>query len=361
LAQAFRIAVLPGDGIGPEVVREAVNVLLAVGRRFDIRFAVTEAVIGGAALEATGIPLPEETLVTCRANDAVLLGAVGGPRWDRLPGDRRPEHGLLRLRRALGVFANLRPVRALDPLDGVSPLRPDTVAGTDLLLVRELTGGLYFGQPRGRQGDEAVDTLRYTRGEIARVVRVAFRFARERRQGITSVDKANVLESSRLWREVVEDEARHFPDVTVTHMLVDVCAMQLVRAPASFDVIVTENMFGDILSDEAGAIVGSLGMLPSASLGEEPPFLYEPVHGSAPDIAGRGIANPAGAILSVAMTLRYSCGLPRAAQAVEAAVVQALREGYRTPDVGGTARTADVGERICGLVEAAPVPTEGGG
>lgn len=351
MRREYRIALLPGDGIGPEVTREAVKVLQAVGRCFGIDFQFTETLIGGAAIDATGVPLPEDTLAACRASQAVLLGAVGGPHWDRLPGERRPEHGLLQLRKALEVFANLRPVRCLAGLVNVSPLHPEVVRGTDLLIVRELTGGLYFGQPRGRQGDEAVDTLRYSRDEIARVVRVALAAARARRHRLTSVDKANVLESSRLWREVVEKEAQAFPDVTLEHMLVDTCAMNLVRNPRAFDVIVTENMFGDILSDEAGAIVGSLGVLPSASIGDRAPFLYEPVHGSAPDIAGKGVADPIGAILSAVMMLRHSFDLLSEAVAVEAAVEQVITAGVRTADLGGSATRAEFGDRVAVAIE----------
>ncbi len=341
-----RVALLPGDGIGPEVTREAVTVLQAVARRFHIQVGFTEFPIGGTAIDATGAPLPDATLAGCKGADAVLLGAVGGPRWDHLPGPGRPEAGLLQLRRALGVFANLRPVRVVSATAEASPLRPEVVAGTDLLIVRELIGGLYFGEPRGRTGDDAVDTMRYSRSEVARVARVAFSLARARRRMVTSVDKANVLETSRLWRESVAAVAHDFPDVALEHMLVDTCAMYLVRAPVRFDVIVTENMFGDILSDEAGAAAGSLGLLPSASLGDHPPFLYEPVHGSAPDIAGRGTANPVGAILSTAMLLRHSLDRRDAAAAVEEAVERVLASGLRTPDLGGRASTADIGSRV---------------
>ncbi len=342
----FHIALLPGDGIGPEVISEAVKALEAVGHRFGLRFTFSEAPVGGVAVDAVGVPLPDQTLAVCRGAAAVLLGAVGGPRWDRLPSNRRPEAGLLELRRALEVFANLRPVRSFASLSGVSPLRPEVVARTDMLIVRELIGGLYFGQPRGRQEGGAVDTLRYTAEEIARVARVALSAARQRRRQLTSVDKANVLETSRLWREVVDEEARAFPDVKVEHMLVDTCAMNLVRTPSRFDVIVTENMFGDILSDVGGALVGSLGLLPSASLGLKAPFLYEPVHGSAPDIAGRGIANPLGAILSIAMMLRHSFAHAAGAATVEAAVAQVLVAGHRPPDLDGRASTREVGDRV---------------
>ncbi|MDQ7843265.1 MAG: 3-isopropylmalate dehydrogenase [Armatimonadota bacterium] len=342
----MRIAVLPGDGVGPEVTAEAVRVLVASARRHGLAVETADGLIGGAALERTGRPLPAETVDLCRTADAVLLGAVGGPRWDDLPGDRRPERGLLELRRALGVYANLRPARVFPSLLDRAPLRPEVASGTDLLIVRELTGGLYFGTPRGRDGDEAVDTLRYRRQEIRRLVRTGLDAARRRRRRLTSVDKANVLETSRLWREVVVEEAAAFPEVAVEHMLVDTCAMQLVRAPRAFDVIVTENMFGDILSDEAGAVVGSMGLLPSASLGETPPFLYEPVHGSAPDIAGKGIANPVGAILSAALMVRHSFRRPEIAAEIEAAVEAAIAAGVRTPDLGGTATTAEMGEAV---------------
>lgn len=349
----MRVVVLPGDGVGPEVTAQAVKVLEAVRDRFGLRYEVVEAAIGGAAISEGGVPLPERTLALCRAADAVLLGAVGGPQWDRLPPELRPERGLLQLRKALDVYANLRPVRVFPAMVDLGPLRPHVASNTDLLIVRELTGGLYFGEPRGRSGDEAVDTLRYSRGEIARVARVALEAARARRRSLISVDKANVLETSRLWREVVDEQARHFPDVTVEHMLVDTCAMQLVRNPRSFDVIVTENTFGDILSDEAGAVAGSMGLLPSASVGDRHPFLYEPVHGSAPDIAGRGIANPAGAILSVAMMLRYSWGQGEAASEVEAAVEETLAQGVRTPDLGGVATTTQFGDTVVALVSSA--------
>jgi len=354
----MRVAVLPGDGVGPEVTAEGLRVLTAAGRRHDLAIEIVEGMIGGEAIDRTGRPLPADTVDLCRSADAVLLGAVGGPRWDALPGDRRPERGLLALRQTLGVFANLRPVRVLPSLVDVIPLRPEAAAGTDLLIVRELTGGLYFGAPRGRSDHEAVDTLRYRRDEIQRVVRIALAAARDRRRRLTSVDKANVLETSRLWRDVVEEEAAAVPDVAVEHMLVDTCAMQLVRDPRIFDVIVTENMFGDILSDEAGAVAGSMGLLPSASLGERPPFLYEPVHGSAPGIAGKGIANPAGAILSVALMLRHSFDRPEIAAEIETAVEEVIAGGVRTPDLGGRATTSQMGEAV---VNALPRATAGRG
>ena len=351
------IAVLPGDGIGPEVTAQAVKVLAAVERTGGHAFSFQELPVGGGAIDA-GLPaLPPATLEACRRADAVLLGAVGGPQWDGLPPPERPEAGLLSLRRALRLFANLRPVRAYPELASASPLRPDALDGTDLLIVRELTGGLYFGEPRGRQVRDgrrvAVDTLPYTEDEVARIARVAFRAARERRRLVTSVDKANVLHSSQLWREVVVEVAREFPDVRLEHMLVDTAAMQLVRRPAAFDVILTENMFGDILSDEAAGLVGSLGFLPSASLGQGGPSLYEPVHGTAPDIAGRDIANPTGAILSAAMLLRFALGLPAAAAAVERAVAEVIAAGARTADVAGTREavgTAEFGDRVAARV-----------
>ncbi len=345
-----RVLLLPGDGIGPEVIREAVRVLEAVSRRFGCRFRFEEALIGGAAIDVYGDPLPSQTRERLLEVEAVLLGAVGGPKWDHQ--EVRPEAGLLALRKLLGVYANLRPAFLFPGLERCSPLRPEVVRGTDLLLVRELTGGLYFGQPKFRTAQEAVDTMAYTAEEVARVARVAFRAAQGRRRVVHSVDKANVLESSRLWRAVVAEVAREFPEVELHHLLVDTCAMELVRRPAMFDVILTENTFGDILSDEAAAVVGSIGLLPSASLGDRPPFLYEPVHGSAPDIAGRGIANPVGAVLSAALLLRYSLGMEEAARAVEEATGAVLAEGVCTPDLGGTASTEAVGraiaERIAG-------------
>jgi len=341
-----KIAVLPGDGIGAEVIEEAVQVLGAVAVRFGHKFELEHALVGGAAIDATGHPLPPETLALCRESDAVLMGAVGGPKWDDPRARVRPEQGLLGLRKELGLFANLRPVRVLPALVKSSPLRPELLTGVDILVVRELTGDLYFGE-RGRVGDRAFDTMTYTVAEIERIADLAFRLARERRRQVVSVDKANVLECSRLWREVVEDVAARYPDVTFQYMLVDACSMHLIRRPASFDVLLTPNMFGDILSDEAAVLVGSLGMLPSASLGQGRFGLYEPVHGSAPDIAGQGIANPLGAILTVAMLLRHSLGLEAEARAVESAVEAALAAGYRTPDLAGPGE-ASVGTREMG-------------
>ncbi|MCS6830368.1 MAG: 3-isopropylmalate dehydrogenase [Armatimonadota bacterium] len=332
-----RIAVLPGDGIGPEIISQALRVLNRVAQRYRLQLEYKEALVGGAAYEATGHPLPAETLELCKQSDAVLFGAVGGPRWDNLPPSLRPEAGaLLPLRKQLGLYANLRPALLFPALAGASPLKPEILGdGLDILVVRELTGGIYFGQPKERrdEGRTAVDTCIYTVAEVERIAHVAFRAAQGRRKKVASVDKANVLETSRLWREVVTRVAQEYPDVELQHVLVDNAAMQLIRNPRQFDVILTENMFGDILSDEAAMLTGSLGMLPSASLGEGAFGLYEPVHGSAPDIAGQGIANPLATILSAAMMLRYSFGMDEAASHIERAVNTALREGYRTPDI----------------------------
>jgi 3-isopropylmalate dehydrogenase len=328
------ILLLPGDGIGPEVVAAAEQVLRAVASRFNHNFTLTRATIGGAALKAGLAPLPDETLVAARAADAILLGAVGDPSYDTAHPAQRPEAALLKIRRELGLYANLRPARVWPGLESAGPLKPEILAGTDLVLFRELTGGLYYGEPRGysAEGDSAHNTMRYSRGEIERIARRAFEAARLRRKRVTSVDKANVLEVSRLWRQVVTELARDYSDVTLDHMLVDTCAMKIAYAPSSFDVVVTENMFGDILSDEAGAVVGSLGLLPSASLGDGV-GLYEPVHGSAPDIAGKGIANPIGTIASAAMLLRYSLKLEAEAAAVEQAIGEVLSAGRRTADL----------------------------
>jgi 3-isopropylmalate dehydrogenase len=334
----MRIVTLPGDGIGPEVLASALEVLAAVAPDLDY----DERPIGGAAIDAAGTPLPEETLAACRGADAVLLAAVGGPRWDSTdPEAPRPEQGLLALRKALGLYANLRPVRPLPALYDASPLKREVIDGTDLLVVRELTGGLYFGEKR-RDGDRAHDVCAYTAAEIERIARTAFGAARSR---VTSVDKANVLETSRLWRETVSRvHSAEFPHVELEHLLVDNAAMRLVAAPRHFDVILTENLFGDILSDEAAMLTGSIGLLPSASLGApDPPApgLFEPVHGSAPDIAGRGLANPLAMILSAALMLRHGLGREEAAARVESAVDRALAAGLRTGDLGGTATTAE--------------------
>jgi 3-isopropylmalate dehydrogenase len=347
-----RLAILPGDGIGPEVIESAVVCLETVAFRFGHQFETRECLIGGCAIDAAGDPLPPETLEACLQSDAVLLGAVGGPRWDK-PTSKdspRPEQGLLGLRKALGVYANLRPVRPHPSLAHASPLKADRLAGVDLLVVRELTGGLYFGEPKGRSQQEgrvqAVDTLVYQDFEIERILEMAFKLAAGRRKKVTSVDKANVLESSRLWREIAEKVAHRHPEVSLDHLLVDTAAMRLVSHAASFDVIVTENMFGDILTDEAAVLAGSMGMLPSASLGEIGPGLYEPIHGSAPDIAGRGIANPIGAILSAAMLLRYSLNLEGEAQALEAAVDRAITHNQVTADLGGSLDTNQVTKTV---------------
>ena len=351
------IVLLPGDGIGPEVVDEARRVLDAVAHHFGHVFTYDEHLIGGAAIDARGTALPDETLDACRGADAVLLGAVGGPKWDDPNAKVRPEQGLLGLRKALGLWANLRPVRPYPELADCSPLRPERLAGVDVLVIRERTGGLYFGQPRLRDESggrrRAVDTLEYSDHEIARVVALAFELARGRRRRVTSIDKANVLESSRLWRQVAGEVAFRYPDVKLDHQLVDSAAMRLVTAPASFDVVVTENMFGDILTDEAAVLAGSLGLLPSASLGDGLRGVYEPIHGSAPDIAGQGVANPIGTILSAAMLLRHSLRLEGEARAIEDAVGRAIAAGVRTADLtqgscagGAPASTARMGAAI---------------
>jgi 3-isopropylmalate dehydrogenase len=329
---SFKITTLPGDGIGVEVTREAVACLETVGQVFGHEFQFTTALIGGVALDAKGVPLPDETLQACLASDAVFLGAVGGPQYDANPPKLKPETGLLGLRAGLGVYANLRPAFLHDSLVDASPLKAEIVRGTDMLIVRELAGGLYFGQPRGVDDERGYNTMAYTAAEVERVARVAFELARGRRKKVTSVDKANVLETSQLWRKVVTRVAADYPDVKLEHGYVDSAAMALVTKPTSFDVIVTENLFGDILSDEASVLTGSLGMLPSASLGGKVD-LYEPVHGSAPDIAGKGIANPLGAIASAAMLLRHTCKLEREARLLEGAISATLSEGYGTADL----------------------------
>jgi 3-isopropylmalate dehydrogenase len=339
----LKLTLLPGDGIGPEVTDEAVRVLESVAQSFGHQLSLTRKDIGGVALLRSQDPLPSDTLQACLASEAVLLGAVGGPSFDNFPSHLRPERGLLRLRQELGVFANLRPAVCFAALEDCSPLRPDVVRGTDALIVRELLGGLYFGKPRQTDGPPgrrtAIDTMRYEEFEIERIAHVAFALARTRRRKVTSVDKANVLDCSRLWREVVTRVAQGYPDVNLSHMYVDSAAMALVARPSGFDVILTENLFGDILSDQAGAVVGSLGMLGSASLGGKV-GLYEPVHGSAPDIAGLSVANPLGAILSIAMLLRYSFKLESEAACVESAVASVLNAGHRTRDLAKSGQTA---------------------
>ena len=334
--KTYTITLLPGDGIGPEIVQEAVKVLSAAAGRFGFGLKFCTALLGGAAIDETGVPLPEETVRTCKVSDAVLLGAVGGPKWDGCSGAQRPEAGLLGIRSALSLFANLRPAKIFKPLAGASPLRPEIIGDSlDVLVVRELTGGIYFGD-RGHSGqgaaESAYDTERYCAEEIRRIARVAFEAARGRGKHLTSVDKANVLESSRLWRRVVSALSAEYPDVTLDHLYVDNAAMQLVVHPRQFDVIVTSNLFGDILSDEASVISGSIGMLPSASLGSGSLGLYEPIHGSAPDIAGKTVANPLATILSAAMLLRHSLGEVQAAECIERAVEGVLAEA-RTPDI----------------------------
>ena len=354
-----KIVLLPGDGVGPEVVNQARAVLEAVARRGTVALEFETCLMGGIAIDETGEALPAATLAACQRSDAVLLGAVGGPKWDNPAAKTRPEMGLLGIRRGLGLYANLRPVRGYKELVGSSPLKPHLVEGVDLLVVRELTGGLYFGEKYRKdtpKGVLAVDTLEYHDFEVERIVRLAFEIARGRRNKVTSVDKANVLESSRLWREQAALVGKRYADVTLEHQLVDSCAMRLVTAPGSFDVIVTENMFGDILSDEAAVLTGSLGMLPSASLGEGKLGLYEPIHGSAPDIAGKGIANPLGTILSAALLLRHSLGLETEARSIERAVESALANGARTRDLGGgdaSLSTAGMGEAVIRALENA--------
>lgn len=351
----YKITLLKGDGIGPEIVDQAVKVLNKTAEKFNFTVEYDEALMGGCAIDATGEPLPGETVEKCKNSDSVLLGAVGGPKWDNLPGDKRPEAGLLGIRGALGLFANLRPSVIFEPLQGDSPIKDEIIGGKlDILIVRELTGGIYFGK-RGRctneNGDPAAwDTEMYSVPEIERIARVAFDMAMKRNKKVTSVDKANVLESSRLWRETVIRVSEDYPQVELNHLYVDNCAMQLVRNPRQFDVIVTSNIFGDILSDEASMIAGSIGMLASASLASGTFGLYEPIHGSAPDIAGKGIANPLATILSVAMMLRYSFGRGDAADAIENAVNETLKK-YRTPDIASadaiSVTCSEMGDKVC--------------
>jgi 3-isopropylmalate dehydrogenase len=348
---------LPGDGIGPEVVAEGQRVLAAVAEKFGHEFEFATGWIGGCAIDRTGAPLPDETLAQCRASDAILLGAVGGPKWDDPQAKTRPEAGLLKIRKELGLFANLRPIAVSRHLVAASPLKPEIVAGTDILFFRELTGGLYFGKS-GREGsgekETAYNTMIYSDAEVARILRLAGAAARKRRKKITSVDKANVLEVSRLWRQTFERVMRtEFPDLEIENVLVDAMAMYLISRPKSFDVVVTENMFGDILTDEGSMLPGSMGMLPSASLGSSGPGLYEPIHGSAPDIAGQGIANPLATILASALLLRHSLNLEAEAAAVESAVDRVLAAGHRTADLAGSGPsvgTAKMGELVIGQV-----------
>jgi len=369
MTKAYRITVLPGDGIGQEIVPQAVAVLESIGKKFGHRFEFQNAIVGGTAIDQFGKPLPEETLKLALEADAVLLGAVGGPKWEGLDYSIRPERALLGLREKLGLYANLRPAKLYPMLADASTLKREVIDGIDLLVVRELTGGIYFGKPRGVEkyegGERGINTEVYTTPEIVRIAKVAFEVARKRRKKVMSVDKANVLEATELWRKVVTEVHKGYPDVTLTHMYVDNCAMQLIRNPKQFDVLVTTNLFGDILSDEAAMLTGSIGMLPSASMGERSPQsagapktdgkgglrgMYEPIHGSAPDIAGKDLANPIATILSAAMMLQYSFGLDKEAAAIEAAVVRVLEKGYRTADIysEGTKKVGcvEMGRRI---------------
>jgi 3-isopropylmalate dehydrogenase len=359
--KGYRIAVLPGDGIGPEIMREAVKVLGVVADRAGIRFTMEEGFVGGGAYDRFGTPLPDQVMELALSSDAVLLGAVGGPKWEPLDYSVRPERGLLGLRSGLGLYANLRPVVVFEDLLDASPLKPEVVRGIDLLIVRELLGDAYFGKPRGVRIENGqrigINTMVYTEMEIRRIAKVGFDLARGRRKKLLSVDKANVLEMTELWREVVTEVGKDYPDVELTHMYVDNCAMQLIRNPGQFDVVVTTNMFGDILSDEASMLTGSLGMLPSASLGEKT-AMYEPSHGSAPDIAGLGVANPLATILSAAMMLRHSLDMPEEAALVEKAVRTVLKEGFRTQDIrqqgAVVVGTVEMGDLVAGKVRTLP-------
>ena len=360
------IAILPGDGIGPEVVTESLKVLTAVENKYNHSFDLTTGRVGGNAIDEFGTPLPQETVAICQSVNAILFGAVGGPQWDDPSRDVRPEDGILAIRKSLGLFANLRPVRVFPSLINASPLKPEFLENVDMIVLRELTGGLYFGKPKKRwtttRGRRGVDTLKYTEAEIVRILRVGFELAIKRRKKLTSVDKQNVLESSRLWREIAIELGSEYPEVELEHMLVDNAAMQIIRNPSAFDVVVAENTFGDILTDETSVLVGSMGMLPSASLAALPGSkqalkrvsLYEPIHGSAPDITGKGIANPIGSILSTAMMLRLSFGLEEEATAVENAVDRVLLEGYRTSDISGDGgnlvNTSTLGDVISGNI-----------
>jgi len=356
----FNIALIPGDGIGPEVIEQTILILKKISKKFGIVFTFKEVQAGGCAIKAQGTPLPEESLETCKNSDSVLLGAVGGPEWDQLRGDMRPERALLGLRKELGLYANIRPAILHDVLEDASPLRPDIVAGgIDICIVRELTGGIYFGaqgRSKGERGEEAYDTESYSEGEVERIARTAFEIAMKRDKKVTSVDKANVLESSRLWRSVVTEVAKEHPEIALEHMLVDNAAMQLIRDPKQFDVLLTTNMFGDILSDEASMITGSIGILPSASLGSRDFGMYEPIHGSAPEIAGQDKANPIAAILSAAMMLHYSFHCDEEANTIEQAVASVLKQSYRTPDIMShgmnSVGTKEMGRRITEAIDS---------
>ena len=355
-----KITLLPGDGIGPEIVHATRQVLETIARRGEHWFTFSTHLIGGIAIDETGVPLPDDTITACRSSDAVLLGAVGGPKWDDPTAKVRPEQGLLGMRKALKLFANVRPVKLFRGLEAASPLRPERLRGVDLVFIRELTGGIYFGQPKGKETRDGVrrgfDTMVYDELEIRRIIELAFDVARKRSRRVTSIDKANVLETMQVWREIASEVARDNPDVTLEHQLVDSAAMLLITNPSAFDVIVSGNMFGDILSDEGAVLTGSLGLLPSASLGEGSLGVYEPIHGSAPDIAGRGIANPLGTILSAAMMLRHSLDLDAEAAALEDAVQKVLDEGLRTADLNGGARalgTNEMAEAVVAAIEGA--------
>lgn len=330
--KVYKIALIKGDGIGPEIVDEAVKVLDAAAANSDFTLRYEEVLMGGCAYEATGDPLPQETVSVSLGSDAVLFGAIGGEQWDTLPREKRPESGLLRFRKALGVYANLRPAIVYDELVNASSLKPEVVQGVDLMVVRELIGGIYFGEPKGREGDKAFNTMVYTKGEVERIAHTAFEIAMERGKKVCSVDKANVLDVSQMWRETVEEVAKEYPEVSLSHLYVDNAAMQLIRDPKQFDVILTGNIFGDILSDEASMLSGSIGLLPSASVGAKI-GVYEPIHGSAPDIAGQGVANPIATIASASMMLRFALGEIEAADRIDAAIKKALKEGYRTRDI----------------------------
>jgi len=354
MAKSYNIAVIKGDGIGPEIVDEAIKVLNATSAKCGFELKYSEYLMGGAAIDATGEPLPQATIDGAKASDAVLFGAIGGEKWDSMPRHLRPETGLLKIRKELGTYANLRPASVYEELVNASPLKPEIVAGVDMLVVRELTGGIYFGEPRGKDDFKGYNTMVYTKPEIERIAKIAFEAAQKRRKKVTSVDKANVLEVSQLWRDTVIEVSKNYPDVELTHMYVDNAAMQLVVNPKQFDVIVTGNIFGDILSDEASVLGGSIGLLASASLGDKW-AIYEPIHGSAPDIAGQGIANPIATILSGAMMLSYSLGETHAAQMIEDAVKKALKEGYRTKDLARfdakqVCTTSEIGDIITGFI-----------
>ncbi|MBC2017143.1 3-isopropylmalate dehydrogenase [Listeria seeligeri] len=345
----YKITSLAGDGIGPEIMTAGIQVLQAIAKKYQHTFEIESHPFGGAGIDASGNPIPDSTLKACQNADAILLGAIGGPKWDNAA--KRPEDGLLALRKALGLFANIRPIQVPSSISHLSPLKKDIVEGTDFIVVRELTGGLYFGEPKHWNEDAAVDSLTYTRPEIERIIEKAFAIAATRNKKVTSVDKANVLASSKLWRQIAEEVASKHPDITLEHLYVDAAAMILIQRPTTFDVIVTENLFGDILSDEASVITGSLGMLPSASHAESGPSLYEPIHGSAPDIAGQNIANPMSMISSVSMMLRQSFGLFMEADAIDKATAATMEAGFLTADLGGTTSTTDFTNKVLKQIE----------